>query len=248
VRKLQSLLNSTGASLATDGLFGGETEEAVIAFQRARGLDRDGVVGPYTWRALLGDLAHEEESGSIRGAEDPVMQAQLEEARQYRAFIEAGADLAGVDVAIVLGIGSRESHWGLLLDPVGPAGTGDTIARPTPKPWRAGPMPPDGGGFGRGLMQIDFDAHPFARGDEWRDAEKNIAYGCKVLKQNLVYLAARRQLTRDTLLRAALAAYNCGAGNVIKALERNRDVDYYTHGRDYSRDTLDRARWFAEHT
>ena len=36
-----------------DGDFGGATERAVMAFQQARGLDVDGVVGRETWTALL---------------------------------------------------------------------------------------------------------------------------------------------------------------------------------------------------
>lgn len=37
-----------------DGIFGANTKKAVIAFQKAKGLDPDGVVGKNTWRKLLG--------------------------------------------------------------------------------------------------------------------------------------------------------------------------------------------------
>lgn len=36
-----------------DGIFGGETERAVKAFQAENGLTADGIVGPATWRALF---------------------------------------------------------------------------------------------------------------------------------------------------------------------------------------------------
>jgi hypothetical protein len=46
------------------------------------------------------------------------------------------------------------------------------------------------------------------------------------------------------LLRAAVAAYNCGAGNVLNAIRNGHDVDFFTAGRDYSKDTVSRAGWF----
>lgn len=56
VKTLQRLLLALGYKMdgyGADGSFGGATERAVIAFQKARKLDVDGIVGAQTWNALL---------------------------------------------------------------------------------------------------------------------------------------------------------------------------------------------------
>ncbi len=53
VRRLQARLNEIGNfGLTVDGIFGPATRTAVVRFQRSRGLDDDGIVGPLTFRAL----------------------------------------------------------------------------------------------------------------------------------------------------------------------------------------------------
>jgi peptidoglycan hydrolase-like protein with peptidoglycan-binding domain len=50
---LQKILATHGFEPgASDGCFSPETERAVMAFQRAKGLEADGIVGPKTWNAL----------------------------------------------------------------------------------------------------------------------------------------------------------------------------------------------------
>jgi transglycosylase-like protein with SLT domain len=172
---------------------------------------------------------------------------QLEEIKKYRAVIEKAASKYDVPPALIAGIGSRESHWGLALNPLGPGGTGDRTARRAPARFRTGPLPPDNCGFGRGLMQIDFDAHDFARTGNWQDPESNICYGVTVLCDARSMLRRKTTLGGTALLRAAVAAYNCGAGNVLNAIRNGYDVDFFTAGRDYSRDALSRAGWFQLH-
>ncbi len=55
VRQAQQGLRRAGAALNADGVFGPDTREAVLAFQRARGLVADGVIGPATWLRLMQD-------------------------------------------------------------------------------------------------------------------------------------------------------------------------------------------------
>ncbi|QBR91824.1 phage tail tip lysozyme [Nocardioides euryhalodurans] len=66
VRELQQLLVDRGFdSGQIDGIFGDQTEQAVVSFQASCGLDQDGVVGPRTWGALGSD---EEVEGSPESA------------------------------------------------------------------------------------------------------------------------------------------------------------------------------------
>jgi GH25 family lysozyme M1 (1,4-beta-N-acetylmuramidase) len=54
VKKLQESLNNLGFDCGkVDGIFGKRTEKAVKAFQHSRYLDTDGIVGNFTWTALL---------------------------------------------------------------------------------------------------------------------------------------------------------------------------------------------------
>lgn len=54
VRDIQARLEALGHSTVPDssGSFGHGTRSAVVEFQKAKGLDADGIVGPDTWRSL----------------------------------------------------------------------------------------------------------------------------------------------------------------------------------------------------
>jgi len=70
VRSLQYLLAAHGAKLTADGVFGQRTRLAVIAFQRARHLTANGVVGAATWRALLVTLRRGSAGPAVRAVQD----------------------------------------------------------------------------------------------------------------------------------------------------------------------------------
>jgi len=242
VKKLQELLNKDGFGLVVDGRFGRDTDRAVKSFQREHELDDDGVVGRFTWAALLDA---EPSYTTTLAPDDAGMLAELIQAVPFKTAIDAAAERHELPVCIIGAIGSRESGWGLRLKPQGSSGTGDFIPRPYPTRFRKDRLRPDGRGFGRGLMQIDFDSHEFARSGPWRDPAANIDYGARVLAANRDFLKPTTALKGDRLLRASIAAYNCGTSNVLRAIRDGLDVDFYTSGRNYSADVLNRAGWFC---
>ena len=54
VKLVQHALRRAGHRVTVDGHYGPETRTAVTRFQRAQGLEPDGVVGPQTWGSLVG--------------------------------------------------------------------------------------------------------------------------------------------------------------------------------------------------
>ena len=213
VKRLQNELNQEGFSLTADGQFGPETEAAVKRFQREHNLNDDGVVGPFTWAALASEAPPDLNKTFVAtyALSDASLSRQLGETPKYKTLVDKAAAKFDFQPSLIVGIGSRESHWGLLLQPSGPTGTGDKVGRRSLTKFRQGPLPHDGGGFGRGLMQIDFDAHDFARTGNWQDPEANILYGVGVLADSRDFIQRKASLEGLDFLRAALAAYNCGA-------------------------------------
>jgi len=178
---------------------------------------------------------------------DGTMLQQLTAANRYRALVLSAGRKFNIAPAILCGVGSRESHWGLALKPKGPTGRGD-FAQRRPRGTRRGVLPNDGPGYGRGLMQIDYDWHEFARTGRWYDARENIYYACTVLDNARTFLRRRApQLNQQDALHAMLAAYNCGATATLRAIQAGQDIDANTTGRDYGRDALERAAWFQQH-
>lgn len=85
IRDIQDRLAALGFDPGVDAraVFGEGTCEAVIAFQKAKGLDVDGIVGPNTWRSLyeagyrLGDRIIFMRRPMIRGEDVAELQSRL---------------------------------------------------------------------------------------------------------------------------------------------------------------------------
>lgn len=72
VRSLQQLLRARGHTVAVDGIFGPNTEAAVKAFQRSKGLAADGIVGPQTWPRLIVQVKRGSTGDAVRGVQEVV--------------------------------------------------------------------------------------------------------------------------------------------------------------------------------
>ena len=69
----------------------------------------------------------------------------------------------------------------------------------------------------------------------------------KDLADNLKILKTKYPSTPEVWhLAAALAAYNCGLGNVFHVIRNKQDLDHRTAGQDYSRDVLARKDWLEK--
>jgi Transglycosylase SLT domain len=171
------------------------------------------------------------------------LRRDMAEATKYLKAIQEAAEKCVLAPSLICAIGSRESNWGQGSDmhPKGPAGTGDW-ARRDPARWGY-PMPPDGLGWGRGLMQVDYAQSDFGKTGNWQDPAANVLFGAEELAGNIQYFKSHPHGDADPL-RAAIAAYNCGRGNVNRAITSNVDVDAFTTGHNYSRDVTARAAWF----
>lgn len=113
--------------------------------------------------------------------------------RDYSQQILNASNRYNVSPWVLAGIMYRESSGGLSLSPKGPSGTGDFAPR-----WSgnlyfkyANPatgLPPDGKGWGRGLMQIDYGAHnAWVTSNNWADPATNINKAASILADNTNY-------------------------------------------------------------
>ena len=91
---------------------------------------------------------------------------------------------------------------------------------------------------GFGFWQIDRRSYPaFVKSGGWMNPLKCCMQAIEVLEEKRIYLQKQfPNLAGEALKRAITAAYNCGQGNVTKALKSGKDVDAFTFKSDYSKE------------
>ena len=103
VAEAQMLLDDHGFSPgAIDGKFGLVTEAKVIAFQKASGLEPDGVIGPATWAALRASPAKRATAAPARQPDDPGPNMTTPQPAKETAMMET---LKGKKTYIALALG-----------------------------------------------------------------------------------------------------------------------------------------------
>lgn len=156
-----------------------------------------------------------------------------ERAQQYSDTIIQVAKEYSVDPFIIFAIGDRESNWGTQLD-------ADMTGDHTPRNWGPYPMPPDGLGWGRGIMQVDYP-RAIAENHDWRNVLENVRLGARIYQERVAEVSAPPSgswtlnaakaalfdatpgsypalaVRPDLVSLAAMAAYNAGAANVRMA-------------------------------
>ena len=149
----------------------------------------------------------------------PVLFAQYQRARRDWPFIETAETAHGLPALLLYAVGSRESNLRNVM--------GDKSQRP-------GEPSPRFHGFG--VWQRDSGA--FGVDESYlQDVRRQADDAAALLADH------HRAFGRWD---AAVAAYNCGAGRVRRALEAGEPVDRHTAGGDYAADVLARHAFLVD--
>jgi peptidoglycan hydrolase-like protein with peptidoglycan-binding domain len=106
VQAIQFLLQHAGQSVDADGVFGATTVTAVKAFQAAKGLGVDGIVGPQTWGALAPTIRSGDSNAAVKA-----LQVELNAKRRLSLPIDGVFSTAVRDAVV-----SFQSHAGIGAD------------------------------------------------------------------------------------------------------------------------------------
>ncbi|WP_327639584.1 penicillin-insensitive murein endopeptidase [Kribbella sp. NBC_00482] len=108
VQAIQFLLQHAAQSVDADGVFGATTVTAVKAFQTAKGLGVDGIVGPQTWGALAPTIRSGDSNAAVKA-----LQVELNAKRRLSLPVDGVFSTAVRDA-----VASFQSHAGIGADGV----------------------------------------------------------------------------------------------------------------------------------
>ena len=241
VKKWQQFLNKQGFLTATpNGTFGPKTLEATKAFQKFNNIQQTGIADSLT-------IGKATELGfNPENAPQPV---QIRNDKQMMQWIKdnlsvsmkeavAGSEftedwLAGMCARETGFLFTRFANQGNTFEQVAPLMKGDFGKRKNDAQKIF---------HGFGFWQIDIDSFPdFVNSGKWADPLETAKMAVKVLNGKKNFLQQKgwqNKLPATMFQRAVTAAYNCGEGNVNKALANNLDVDNFTFAKDYSREVF----------
>ena len=169
----------------------------------------------------VGGASGRSNKGLAVPAEPNPIEDDLPQIEALRSKFDIAANMHGVPADILAAMASRESRAGKHLDASG--------YDPEKKAY--------------GIMQIDERYHK--RRGKKPDSQEHINQAAEILSKNKKEIDKKfPKWTEDQRMRAAVAAYNFGVGNV-KSWE---GLDVGTTGGDYSADVMERARVYRERT
>lgn len=99
-------------------------------------------------------------------------------------------------------------------------------------------------GHGNSFPQIDDRTYPgFITDTSLDDVEAYQRKSVECLEEKRKYLESKgytkEKLGEDLYFQAIFASYNCGQGNVLRALANNQNIDIHTFGGDYSKKVME---------
>ena len=168
------------------------------------------------------------------------------------AILKVAADYR-LSPFLLAGFMEQESDYGRALTPPGPTGTGDGGHG-------RGLMQIDDRAHPEFIAKVGADGKPL-----WQDPDQALRYAVGVYRSAVTFLSQRpatptvivkigdyvtqfgvlsgtyrdpRPLAGDALVQAAIAAYNTGVGNVLKAVAAGRPPDLTTTGRKLANGTI----------
>ncbi|HLG40459.1 MAG TPA: peptidoglycan-binding protein [Chitinophagaceae bacterium] len=241
VKKWQQFLKEQGFLAAQpNGNFGPKTFEATKAFQKFHSMQATGVADSLTLGKAFGlgfNLDSESRLPQINSNQKMMrwikdnLGSIINQAIAGSIYTEDW--LAGICARETGFLFTRHANNGRSFEEICPLMKGDFGKR-------KGEAQKIFHGFG--FWQIDIGSFPdFVNSGKWKDPLETARMAVSVLNGKKRFLKQKgweQKLTPVMWERAITAAYNCGEGNVNKALTNGLDVDRFTFAKDYSKEVF----------